>query len=477
VSRRLIRCVTAAGFVVAVFVGSSSSAVEVVGGSMIQIQASPWTVFVAFDSGSTQYRCTGSVIDASHVLTAAHCLYDESSGALATPSAITIRGGISNFASPAPTDIEQDRAVGSFRIHPGYVNNGMEVPDDVAVLALAAPLDLSGPAVQAVALPAPNAPFPAGATVAIAGFGRQIPAVTGSGPLDSMTATVDPQGACGEDAREGPIEDNAVLLCAVSPTSTVCNGDSGSGVVTTGGTPVLVGVMNAVAPGCPLGSHGASAYLGATEILAFVQGNDRPPMAPRASSLTSWGLDWGEPLVVGSTLTCSTSGWGQTVSVSYSFVDAASGQVLQTGPHASYPIPPTGVHTTIFCEAAVSDSGGTTLVKTVSTSKVKPPPPLKIERLAPLSARRGQDVTLHVVLRSAPGLSGRLSACAVLPAAVGGRLCRSTRQAAGVAVDSLFTLTFRIRPTAPLGTARVAISAGAGSSTAKAVALLRISKA
>ena len=282
---------------------------------------------------------------------------------------------------------------------------------------------------------------------------------------------------CGEDTREGPIQNNAVVLCATSPTSTVCNGDSGSGVVITGGTPVLVGVMNAVAPGCPVGSHSASAYLGAPEILAFVQGNDNPPRAPRVSSLTNWELDWGEPLVVGSTLTCSTSGWGQTVTLSYSFVDTASGQVLpETGPRATYTIPPSAVDTTIVCEAAARDSGGTTLVKTVSTSKVKPAPQLKIERLGPLSARRGQDVTLHVVLRSPPGLSGRLSACAVLPASVGGRLCRSTRQPAGLAVDSLFTLTFRIRPTAPLGTARVAISANAGSATAKAVALLRISK-
>jgi hypothetical protein len=99
------------------------------------------------------------------------------------------------------------------------------------VIALASPLDLSGPAVQAVALPTAGAPFPAGTGVGLAGFGRSSPTVQTSGPLAWMNATVDPQGECSSSGR-GLTANNAIILCASAPASAVCNGDSGSGLVT-----------------------------------------------------------------------------------------------------------------------------------------------------------------------------------------------------------------------------------------------------
>ena len=167
------------GLALAVIVGAvssanASSAVRVIGGTPIHVQAAPWAVVVAtvFHS-TTEQDCTGSVIDASHVLTAAHCLYD-TCGVLAQPSSVYVLAGVSNFLSPISSDQEQDRSASSFRVHPGYVYSTVDMPDDVAVLTLSAPLDLSGGAVQAVALPAPNAPFPAGGAVSIAGFGLQL---------------------------------------------------------------------------------------------------------------------------------------------------------------------------------------------------------------------------------------------------------------------------------------------------------------
>ena len=103
-----------------------------------------------------------------------------------------------------------------------------------------------------------------------------------------MTATVDPQAQCGEYTQSSLIQfNNAVLLCTVAPTSSLCNGDSGSGIVTTGGTPVLIAVTDASAPGCPAGSHNIAAYVGAPEILSFIEGNDQPPTAPRPSQTTT----------------------------------------------------------------------------------------------------------------------------------------------------------------------------------------------
>ena len=114
-----------------------------------------------------------------------------------------------------------------------------------------------------------------------------------------MTATVDPQGDCGDSRDQTVAYANGVVLCASSPTSTICHGDSGAGVIATAGTPVLIGVANSSPTGCPIGGHGLSAYVGAPEILSFIQGNDRPPMALRANLIYS-DLKWDYPLVAGS---------------------------------------------------------------------------------------------------------------------------------------------------------------------------------
>jgi hypothetical protein len=469
------------GLALAALIGSgvASAAVRVVGGTVIQIQSAPWSVFVRYDFGPEAAVCTGSVLDASHILTAAHCLYDPS-GVLAQPSSVLVQAGVSNFASPISTDLEQDRSVSSFRVHPDYdVHSHTFVPDDVAVLALAAPLDLSGPAVRAIALPTPNAPFPAGAAVAIAGFGLQDPtAHYVSGPLESMTATVDPQGRCGENTQSTFIGvNNGIVVCAASPASALCSGDSGSGVVTTGGTPVLVGVANASPSGCPVGTRFIAAYVGAPEILRFIQGDDQPPLAPRPSAQTiPYRLSWAQPLVVGDTLTCSAGGWPASVQITYSFVNTTNGDVLQTGSNPSYLLPPNTVGTTIVCETALTNSGGTTLVDSNSTSVIAAVPQVKIERLSPYTAKRGQRITLRVVLVSPPGLSGTFSVCAVLPASVGGHLCRSTHKPFGASGNFPFALSLRIKPTAPLGIAHIAINATAGMSTATTTAVLRIAK-
>ena len=476
--RRLIRGLVLAVLVAGIAVGNASSAAQVVGGSPIQVQSAPWSVFVTYDVGNGRFQCTGSVIDASHILTAAHCLYDYS-GALASPSALAIQAGISNYSSPASTDLVQDRTVSSFRVHPGYVYQDTGLPDDIAVLTLSSPLDLSGPAVQAVALPAPNAPYPVGASVSISGFGLQNGADdTSTGPLVTMSTTVEPQAQCGEFTQTLLIQyDNAVMLCTITPASSLCSGDSGSGLVTTSGTPTLVGVADAAEPGCPAGHDNISAYVGAPELLSFIEGNDQPPTAPRPTSqTTSYKLTWGDPLVVGDTLTCSTTGWPEPVQSVYSFVNAGTGAVLQTGPVATYVLPASAVGTEILCQIAVSDAGGTTIVRTTSTSSIAAAPHASIQPLAPISARRGQDITVHVVLQSPAGLSGAFTVCAALPAAVGGHLCHSVHKAFRAPRNFPFAFIFKIKKTAPLRTVRIAISATAGSSTAKATELLRITK-
>jgi hypothetical protein len=472
---RLVRSLAFAVIAGVVSAGTASAAVRVVGGTTIQIEAAPWSVYVVNHLGSTDAVCTGSVIDASHILTAAHCL--EESGAPAQPASVEIVAGVSNLSAATSGDLEQDRSTSSLRVHPGFVGTGSGAADDVAVVALAAPLDLGGPAVQAVALPAPNMPFPAGAALSVAGFGLQdAGAKDASGALVSMTTTADSQGECGDLTHdELMLVTNAVVFCAVSPTSAVCHGDSGSGVVTTGGTPLLVGVTDA--GDCRIGGHGIFAYVGAPEILRFIEGDDQPPAAPRPSLLKEqWGLTWRRPLVVGDTLRCSTADWPAPLQVGYQFVNTVDGDVLQTGPNARYVVPAAAVGMEIVCKVAVTNDGGTSLISGSATPKIGPASPVEVGHLAPVAGSRGHEVTLHVVLLSRPGLSGTLNVCAVLPASAGGRVCRSLHKPFGTVGNIRFTLTLRIKPTAPLGVVRVAISARAPLSTDKTTALLRISK-
>jgi hypothetical protein len=470
-----MRCLVLVASAAVIAVGAATGASTVVGGTVIQVQQAPWTVYVQYQSGGTRFLCTGSIVDASHILTAAHCLYDDADR-LATATQVTVRAGVSNYSSPLPSDQEQDRPVSLIRVHPGYVNTGKPTPDDVAVIALASPLDLSGSAVQAVALPTAGAAYPAGAAVAMAGFGRSSPTVQTSGPLSWMTGTVDPQGVCASSAR-GLTDNNGILLCASSPSSAVCNGDSGSGLVTTTGTPVLVGVVSAGATGCDTGSHSIFTYTGAPEILQFVQGNDNPPTAPRETTATFLQVKWDPPLVVGNTLACSTGGWvAADPKFTYSFVNLADGTVLQTGPRTTYLVPASAIGATIVCEVLASNDGGTMLEETDPSPPVKAAPQVRILKVGTVDAARGHELKLRVSLQSPAGLWGKFAVCIVPPHSVAGRLCRSTVNADGSGGIIPFNFDFRVKATAPVGKLRLGITAVAGVSHATATAPLTISK-
>ena len=109
----------------------------VVGGMQISITQAPWAVAVtAKVSADEVIRCSGSILNETEVLTAAHCVFDEA-GDRIEPESIYIQAGVSNFNG---VEVEQQEIpVKAVRVHPYYVripNATQANPDDVAVLEL-----------------------------------------------------------------------------------------------------------------------------------------------------------------------------------------------------------------------------------------------------------------------------------------------------------------------------------------------------
>jgi hypothetical protein len=457
---------------VALPASSGLGARRVVGGSASSITSAPWTVFIRQTTRTAILQCTGAVVDAFHVITAAHCTFDQS-GNVAAPSAFSIRAGISNFTTPAPGDAEQDRGVSSFRVHPGYVWSTGASSNDVAILALSAPLDLTTPQVQAGALPDGRTVYPRAAAVMTTGFGRETSSGNADGSLNTFTATVDAQGECGQSLSQIVFSANAVAFCAAGPSAATCNGDSGAGVVTADAAHTIVGVVSAGPPGCVPGSHGLFTNVDAPEILDFIQGNDHPVIAPRANDTTFVELEGQLPLHPGSRVTCASGNWDNAPSLSYEFFDVHTGQVLRQAGKGTIVITAQIAGDTIGCRAIATNAGGTAILEATNVETSTDVPALEIERVRPATARRGQVVRIGVWLDPAEDITGKYGVCVTPPFHVGARACASKRLTRGGGRVAL-TVALHVGRSAPLGTAKLTVSAAAGPAHGQATALLHV---
>jgi hypothetical protein len=257
-----------------------AGALGVVGGQPISIKSAPWSVSVreTFPQGE-YFTCSGSIIDAAHVLTAAHCLFS-ASGLFARPAQISIEAGVSSFTHPRSTDAKQQRTVRSVRVDPGYVwrpqpTSLSEEARDIAVLTLSQPLDLSGSDARAVALPTADASRPVEAGFMLAGFGGER-GQSPSGALEQMHAKVFPAMANCSSGR---------VLCGLSRTSSPCPGDSGAGLVASGALPTLVGLF--IVSTCTPNSWSYYVYISPSVVRGFIHGHS-PSGAPPSAPATRW---------------------------------------------------------------------------------------------------------------------------------------------------------------------------------------------
>ena len=335
--------------------GGAKAEQHVVGGAPTDVRTAPWSVLIrVVVANGGGFYCTGSIIDATHVLTAAHCLDLGPVGRVA-PGTVSVRAGVSDGLAPAASDVVQDRAIAGYRIHPGFTWRVTGSADDVAVIELVEPLDLSGPTATAIVL-AGDVQQTVGTGVRIAGFGVTRIYSTPNFTLNGMAATV---GGCTS-------AESAVLFCAISPTSGMCPGDSGSGLVSTGPTPLLVGVASIAS--CGPGTFGWFGNVGAPEILRFIHGDDNPPTAPR---------EVGEPAITYPVpprprewMGCLPGKWSGSPVFRYEFKNER-GKLLQGSASPRYRLRPSDVSHRISCRFSATNAGGIASATTLAAPAVR----------------------------------------------------------------------------------------------------------
>jgi V8-like Glu-specific endopeptidase len=427
---------------------SALGVTRVVGGSPVDVRNAPWSALVLHRAGAGGSLCSGAIIDATHVLTAAHCVVE---GGVSVPStSLTVRAGVTNAATPLSSDSLQDRAVQSFRVHRGYVDNDRSGGDDVAVLTLATPFDLNGQTARAIALPGAALRVKVGDAVTLAGFGLKAVGGTIDGTLNGMNATLVDQTEC----LRAPYDvSNAVLLCAFSGSSSPCGGDSGGALVLIdGSSPVVVGVTRAAS--CAGNSSASFANVTAPEILQFIQGNDDPPAAPRPLSPPALEHPTAQ-LQVGQTLRCSPGSWSGTPSFTYGFIESATHSFIGGGPSPTYTLRDGDAGRAVICRVTASNAGGTGFDESLPVGVVQNAGEVSVPAT---TARRGGTAVLRPRLVDWVRPLGAVTICARLAPRIGGKTCRPTAPAGA---EPTVVVRLPVRRNAPVVRARVQVTARA----------------
>ena len=450
---------------------ASASAWEprVLAGTAVQITDHPYHVLVARDA----FICGGAIRDATHVVTAAHCVVDEESffPVIASPATVSVGHG--------DEDLDQLDVVGVSRVSvfPAYLRDRRSPALDVAVLTLEAPIDLGGATAKAVPFASETefaTAFDAGGPGFVTGWGLTAEDGQPSQFLQGVSLPLRDDDAC--VAEYGVDYDGDVMLCAggegTAPSGNpdTCQGDSGGPLVidTDPQAPVVWELVGLVSFGNGCGRSGvpsAYAWVQSTVLRPFLE--DPAPVAPPAAPTSNPTVS-GTPRV-GSTLTCNPpaiAGLQVTAYVWSVYDPATTGftAIAESGsPGLTLPAATQGAR--LVCDARYENGGGFTYSETPGAAAVGPVQPAPAPAVTPpdttrpsarirrISCRRGR-CTITVRASDVGGrvrsLSARLTYKVKRCRTVGGRRrCRSvtrTKRLRPRRTSTGFTIIARLKP-------------------------------
>lgn len=337
---------------------------RIVGGQPAGATDVPWQALVL----PKGYLCGGSVLDTTHVITAAHCVYDETNGDVTLPSDVTVRAGTLQ-SDPYAAD-GQTRSVTAVAVDPAYDPNTFN--NDAAVLTVS-PAFSFGPTVQPIDLVDAGFPTPSIGTgdLRVSGWGTTgavepgKPNYSKASPVLKRT-TVQSAGGCTNYIGFNP----AVQVCAGGAGTDACQGDSGGplAIQDSGGVWKLAGIVSAGAGCAWLGYPGLYTRVGNAAIHAFL--SDRSGDAAAAAN----PVNTAPPTIIGTVktgarVTCSPGTWNGARYYHYRFV--AGGQTLVDGA-SEVTLSQGAANQQLTCEVTAKSLGGAAVAASAPVT-VAPP--------------------------------------------------------------------------------------------------------